>query len=448
MKFESVRSIALSLFNKHAWLALSFASIHQLSIAISVYASVQIIYEVNSVGFDSVDFKLWAVVYLTCMVLPYCVSYFSDMSREAWLCSALNDFWSSATAIYGSCTNKTDTDNIKGILVSQGKETIISFIGYSFHSISALLNFSLSLLVISVVLDYRFALSILVSALFIAAYKVYISKTMEWLSETRNTQGSILTKKLSAIHENYHHGSSINRDSFQSDTRLSAETYLSSRMREARSKYAAMLLTSLFSLLPTTSLVVFLLFSPQIDAAIKLGIVVNLTRIYHLLASANELVSIIILLPNIKGQLRLLTKFNDNKAPFKIDTHTIELKDNQTNKPVSANELQSYRNGYLSVIGSNGSGKTTYLKDYQRSSGALYFNPSYRVCWPWESELNKEDISDGEYTKKCLDWLLNHTQETLLLDEWDAFLDKKNKAELEEKIEPDSKTRLILQVRQ
>ena len=115
---------------------------------------------------------------------------------------------------------------------------------------------------------------------------------------------------------------------------------------------------------------------------------------------------------------------------------------------MSANELQNYRKGYLSVIGSNGSGKTTYLKDYQRSSGALYFNPSYRVCWPWESELNKEDISDGEYTKKCLDWLLNHTQETLLLDEWDAFLDKKNKAEFEEKIESDSKTRLILQVRQ
>ena len=196
MKFESVRSTALSLFNKHAWLAISFAGIHQLSIAISVYASVQIIYEVNSVGFDSVDFKLWAVVYLTCMLLPYCVSYFSDISREAWLCSALDDFWSAATRIYGSCTNKTDTDNIKGILVSQGKETIISFIGYSFHSISALLNFSLSLLVISVVLDFRFALSILISALFIAAYKVYISKTMEWLSNYRPSMKTIIMARL------------------------------------------------------------------------------------------------------------------------------------------------------------------------------------------------------------------------------------------------------------
>lgn len=448
MKFESVRSIALSMFNKHAWLAISFANIHQLSIAISVYASVQIIYEVNNVGFDSIDFKLWAVVYLTCMVLPYCVSYFSDMSRESWLCSALGDFWSAATTIYGSCTNKTDTDNIKGVLVSQGKETIINFIGYSFHSISALLNFSLSLLVISVVLDYRFALSVLVSSLFIAAYKMYISKRMEWLSETRNTQGSILTKKLSAIHENYHHGSSINRESFKSDTRLSTEAYLSSRMNEARSKYAAMLITSLFSLLPTTSLVVFLLFSPQIDAAIKLGTVVNLTRIYHLLASANELVSIIILLPNIKGQLRILTKFSDAKAPFKMETHTIELKDNQTHKPVSTKELKAYHNGYLSVIGSNGSGKTTFLKDYQRDAGGLYFNPSYRVCWPWESELDRENLSDGEYTKKCLEWLINHTQETLLLDEWDAFLDKNNKAELKEKIKSGSKTRLILQVRQ
>lgn len=437
-----------SLYNRYSLFTLSFITLHQLAIAMSVYASVNIIYAVNDAGFESSDFKLWCIIYLLCMVFPYGIAYFSHLFRAKWLCAALSSFWSSAAIQYGHCTDKNDTDNIKGVLVTQGKETIEDTIDYSYYSLDCLLNFGFSLLVVSIILDYRFFLSILVSSIFIVAYKTYISLKMERLSETRANNGSIVSKKLSSIHENYHHGSSVNIDNFKNDISANTKLYLTSRMSEEKSKQAAMLITSLCSLIPTSALVVYLLFSPTIDSAIKLGIVVNLTRIYHILASANELVSMFILLPNIKGQLKILTKFNNLKPPFNIETPAVEVKNHNTDKMITSRELTTCSHGLLSIIGRNGSGKTSYLRNYQREIGGLYFNPSYRVSWPWGADGERDNLSDGEYTKRCLEWLVSNTTETLLLDEWDAFLDKTNTEHMEALIASESNKRLILQVRQ
>jgi hypothetical protein len=382
------------------------------------------------------------------MILPYCISYFSDIYKEKWSCASLDDFWSSASHRYGNCTEKNDTENLKGTLVSQGKETIINTIDFSFYSISSFLNFSFSLMVISVVLDFRFFICILISSIFIAYFKNFISPKMEKLSENRNNNGSAVSKTLTSIHDNYHHGSTVNRIAFKKVIRANVDKYLDSRVREANTKYAAMLVTSLFSLIPTTCLVLYLLLSPEIDTAIKLGIVVNLTRIYHILVSANELVSTLILLPSVKGQINILTKFSIIKPLFNTNSNSIVIQDNFNNSIIEPNELNTYKHGWLSIIGRNGSGKTSFLKTFQKDVGGLYFNPSYRVHWDWDLGLERDILSDGEYTEKSLKWLFSNTNQTLLLDEWDAFLDSENTKNMEKLISSESEKRLILQVRQ
>ncbi|EPR4991977.1 hypothetical protein ACU6DI_000974 [Vibrio navarrensis] len=63
-------------------------------------------------------------------------------------------------------------------------------------------------------------------------------------------------------------------------------------------------------------------------------------------------------------------------------------------------------------------------------------------------DTERDKLSDGEYTKMCLEWLIDNTTETLLLDEWDAFFDKKNKMDIEKLIDSESRSRIILQLRQ
>ncbi|MCW0470952.1 hypothetical protein OH492_27400 [Vibrio chagasii] len=72
--------------------------------------------------------------------------------------------------------------------------------------------------------------------------------------------------------------------------------------------------------------------------------------------------------------------------------------------------------------------KPPHLKDYQQSSSALYFNPTRTAYAGRQSGYNKEDIFTTESTPKCLIGYSGNA-ERYYFDEWDAFLDKKNRAE-------------------
>lgn len=445
MKFDSLKDLVIGLTNKYSYLSIFFAFLHQISIAVSVYASVKIIYASSTSGYSSEEFKFWATTYVLCMILPYCLSYFSDIYKEKWLCDSLSKFWVSSSEKYKLCTSRIKKDKVLGVFVTQGKEAIVEFVNYSFYSISSLLNFGLSLFVISLALDYRFFISVLLSAVLVFIINRFVSVSMESLSKDRVEKGSTLTNQLSNIHDNYHNGSVINSDSFESEKNSKSEFYLKSRLREARYKYRVMLLTSFCSLIPTTFLVLFLLFSPEVDDLIKLGVVINLTRVYHLLNSANDLISIYVSLPNIKGQLKVICCFaGGDESSNNTQTNIYILDEND--RVISNDNLAEKENGLFSIKGRNGSGKTTYLLGYQSSIDGLYFNPAYRLSWP-ECE-DRTRLSDGQYSKVCLEWLLSNTDETLLLDEWDAFLDQQNKAEMSELISNESKKRKILQVTQ
>lgn len=63
MNFDTVKSKVLSLINKYTWYSALFVIIHQLCIAISVYASVEVIYEVNTVGFENTIIRFWCCIY-------------------------------------------------------------------------------------------------------------------------------------------------------------------------------------------------------------------------------------------------------------------------------------------------------------------------------------------------------------------------------------------------
>ncbi|MEZ8657332.1 hypothetical protein AB6D60_25785 [Vibrio splendidus] len=445
MKFDSLKNLVIGLTNKYSYLSIFFAFLHQISIAVSVYASVKIIYASSTSGYSSEEFKFWATTYVLCMILPYCLSYFSDIYKEKWLCDSLSNFWDSSSKKYKLCTSRIKKDKVLGVFVTQGKEAIVEFVNYSFYSISSLLNFGLSLFVISLALDYRFFISVLLSAVLVLIINRFVSGSMESLSKDRVEKGSTLTNQLSNIHDNYHNGSVINSDSFESEKDSKSEFYLKSRLREARYKYRVMLLTSFCSLIPTTFLVLFLLFSPEVDDLIKLGIVINLTRVYHLLNSANDLISIYVSLPNIKGQLKVICFFSDEDESSNNTQTNIYILD-ENDRVISNENLAEKENGLFSIKGRNGSGKTTYLLGYQSSIDGLYFNPAYRLSWP-ECE-DRDRLSDGQYSKACLEWLLSKTDKTLLLDEWDAFLDQQNKAEMSELIFNESKKRKILQVKQ
>lgn len=445
-KFSNLRRVISLYFNQFS--AFTFLSIlvHQSFIALSVYASIKLIGTINGFNINDDGFKFWLVVYIVSMIFPHAIAGLSDFFNQKWQCEAFKGFWFSSIKRYKASTSPFVKGEPLGVLSSQGKEIISEFIGYISYGLSAFLNFLLSLIVISVFIDSRFIISVAISIVFVVLIKYLVSRKLEKLALMEAEAGSGLVSLLSLTHDNTHHGSRINNSYFIKTLKNKIDIYLTRRMTEQVFQSFVMFLNASASLIPTTFLVLYFLLKTGVGIDVKLAVVINLTRIYHLLNSATELVSIIISFSSINGRLKMLACFSKDieNAPVAFNSKVTLYKDGSL---LNENDLNPEEVGRFSVRGKNGSGKSTFLKAFRDEHDTIYFNPSFKVMYPWEETLST-NLSDGQYSKQCILWLLSHTNGPLLLDEWDAFLDQENTKEVNEKIEIAARSRLIVEVRQ
>lgn len=446
MCFDGLRNITSSFINKYAILSLLSILTHQSLIAFSVFASVKLINALGEESSTENTFSFWLVLYLLSMITPHIIACISDILKEKWVVNVCDIFWQSSRANYTKSTQPNNKSETLGVLTSQGKEIILEFINYISFGFSSFLNFSLSLIAILIFIDPRFIISITICILGTIIIKFLLSNKLEHLALSKSESGSKLTTLLSLTHDNMHHGSRASYSFFIEKSNDRIKKYLSKRMIERKFQSLVMLIVSLLSLLPTSFLVLFILLQEDVNADIKLAIVINLTRIYHLLNSATEVISIVISFSSYKGRLKILECFNINPIKTKYNyKNRIEIYKN--NKIVDIEKVTPNLLGRLSLTGKNGSGKSTFLKQFRDENDAIYFNPSFKVMYPWEKDA-PINLSDGQYSKHCVLWLLSNTDGPLLLDEWDAFLDIENCKELNKKIEEAAKSRLIIEVRQ
>jgi len=442
ISFLSVREICRGISNKNTLYTFLFVLLHQSSIAFSIFASVMVSGYILEINQYYEALKLWVFLYIVAMILPHIIGYFSDVYKEKWLSESLSRFWQSATTRYQSCTDSRTVDHTLGVYVSQGKSAISDFIGYAFWGMSSGLNFFLSLLMITAFIDWRFFVSVMISVLLILGFNKTISSHLEKNAVTTHKAGSSLTSTLSTIHDNVHFGSSVNALAYQTRFEEGKAKYLGLRIKEAVFRYKALLVSSLLALAPTSCVLLFIFTSSSVPMEVKVASIVNLTRIYHLLNSASDIVSLLISFPSIKGQLSVMTCFSKRKSLYQPQWNIAILKDNESVDTVNLTQAQE---GRFRVVGENGSGKTSFLRHLCAKNDYLYFNPSKRLLWPWDDSAI---LSDGMYSAKSIQWLLENSSGHLILDEWDAFLDLENTKKIGALIDSYADSRVIIEVRQ
>lgn len=108
-------------------------------------------------------------------------------------------------------------------------------------------------------------------------------------------------------------------------------------------------------------------------------------------------------------------------------------------------ELQ--RSGRITLRGDNGTGKSSFLSYLSSSLGnSAFYLPSKNEKFLF-LENNLENLSDGQRIKVILREIDNLDVKCIILDEWDANLDKGNITELDQKIGIMSRDYLIVEVR-
>ncbi len=156
----------------------------------------------------------------------------------------------------------------------------------------------------------------------------------------------------------------------------------------------------------------------------------------------------------LKGLLRALSPMTDKTIDLgsKIKWKNLEINYNNERQDVSGLEdflqfLPKLNNGRITIRASNGSGKSVFFSLLKESlKDEAYLLPTSSDLM-FESTSNKS-FSHGEKTMLILDEIHKDVHsKILLLDEWDANLDVKNRGIISEKINSMSKNIVIVETR-
>ena len=109
--------------------------------------------------------------------------------------------------------------------------------------------------------------------------------------------------------------------------------------------------------------------------------------------------------------------------------------------------LEQHRSGRFTIRGANGAGKSTFLRALKFKVGdAAFYLPAHTEGLAWRADLN--GLSTGQRMVSHLNEIEKLTHIThILLDEWDANLDRANTALFDERLQASARSRVIVEIR-
>lgn len=189
-------------------------------------------------------------------------------------------------------------------------------------------------------------------------------------------------------------------------------------------------LTLWLSVIPPVAVMAHIMFSGGSDIAVKTLVLATLPRQILVTQFIADLVNYLLKLGAVRERLRVLFGVPGLPADISGLTGTVDLSRISCVGPDGRQvELRSFsipRSGRFTIRGGNGAGKTSLLMDIKMR------NPEDSVILPAHNRLHfvatrEQDLSTGQKALKALEELCElPSLKLVLLDEWDANLDREN----------------------
>jgi hypothetical protein len=432
------------------FLTLTLIFIHQGIIAISAIFLTETISRFQSGN----PYKGYLALYFISMTLPYLPGYLSFIALQSWInrshCAYINaviDVLSHAQCAYRNSVLKRTVESAAArssfIII---RDSLLFTHGF----VSFLLNSSMSLLVIGIILPGNifagYAFSIATCTMLILGTSKLIG-----LAALKSENSFVrYTNVLAAIWPNITLKNQLNSKAWGIKYRHASKNYYGDKLAYEAKKQLANLLLSVFALTPTIYLV-YETISRESTPALVAAVIVNLTRIFHILSSLSSLISDGLEWPAIRAKLKILFVFDNlpQDQGGEIDYKKIEINSEVIlNLPEKTRELMNLSKGRFTVRGSNGAGKSTLLLALKESLGhrAVYM-PLLLEHLVWSAE-SIDELSTGQMTIAALATIIDDFEAThLLLDEWDANLDSDNTRRLDRFLDQAALQKVNIEVR-
>lgn len=435
--------------NKYFKFSIGLVVLQQISLALSTWYIAKSGYYVISSKFEEV--KVYLILFFIFAILGYVVSSFVSILTIKSKNLSWKNYTKSTVDIISQNINLSSNDNIKKTISwvnSEAPSTLGNATNFYIQFTSIILNIIFTFFVFYITLGAIIS-SVLLSALIISIVLVFLlrKKVKDSSSTLQERNLAILTYIEPFIHKNYF-GNKIMKNSSENELDHKMNSYFSTIIRYS---YLEQLIACTPILIGVFAIVAYLFITPVNELIVFLGaIVAVLPRTLQLFGNVHALslysTQYIMISVKLKKMSNFVKELKSYPIKDNLDFSLITIfKDNIKINPLvffEEVERSNLNNGRYIICGDNGSGKSTFLK-YIKSlnKDAILLSPNTLF-----SE-NVESLSTGIFHIRQIHEILEHDPQTLLLDEWDANLDKNNVEVLDEIIKERSVNRVVIEVR-
>lgn len=414
-------------------------------------------------------FFLYFALYLGSLsiyYIPGCIAY---VLRISWKQEALRSF---VSAFVTSNRNNIAEWNNKGmreeklsILTGEAPSAINALIDYLFDLYSYFMSVFFNIIALSIVVEPLFAVAYGASMTAVIIVMKMQRRTQRQLTKKALTARIDLTQSLLAAWDNVLLGNSYNFKLWQERTTQRLNRSLQRNVGLERFDQVMAIIVSMMTLIPSLIVVAYSVWIHQNDPVHLSAFIVTLPMLFVILSYTYQTLVLAFRWGMHKSKLVALFKAiqpsRDHPVALekkvkwdkiRLASETIAPDNNVSlafskgvTSPMDLVNLAE-KAGRLTLRGDNGAGKSTLLMLIKHAlQDRAFFLPTHNQL-SFTSETNK--YSTGESLKNRLEEILERVDvDVLLLDEWDANLDKDNQEKLSLLIDEIATRKCVIEVR-
>ncbi|MFS0758309.1 ABC transporter ATP-binding protein [Noviherbaspirillum sp. 1P10PC] len=435
-----------------ALLTIALITIHQSIIASSSYFLTRLIELFQQGG----EYSHYLYLYLAAMLIPYLPGCLSFISLQRWINQAHKSLiYGIAQTAYGRTEkfrNSIVREQVESIVSRNSFITIKEYLSFVHGFLGFVLNSALSMLVLGLLLPGNLFGGYFLSVILCAAFILLVNKAISTYSAENESRFISYSDSLSSIWDNTTLGNKLNYNNWAFQSQDLGENYYKGSNDLQSLKQCGNLILAAAALGPTIYLVLSAVENNVAQPALVAAIIVNLTRVFHILNSLSSLVSQLLEWPSMNARLEVMFRaenilLSEDDLPAKpLSKITLNAQPINDYKSV-VEALKHVQRGRFTIRGGNGSGKSTLLLVLKKFFGEpAIMLPAHHGRLIWRD--GNPNHSTGQRTLQQIREIVSGNDvRVLLFDEWDANLDHYNREAVNQLLDEIASKLVVIEIR-
>ena len=436
------------ILNRHLQVALLFLLIQQIIVASSTYFIARL---AQSLTEESISI-LYVVLFAVSLVAVYVPAYYCVTNTERAKYDAHKLYNDNFHTVFLGKTYLLSSDELQSTatttLAQESNYTLETVIDSIFDISALVLNVLFNVLVIAWFLDGTLLLGYAVGIVFASMFVHFRRHALKTAAKTDQQSRLNLTAKLFDSWDNVVIFNKHNYTLYNNIVQKSFAIAKNNSVKSTSIQHINSSLGMIILMLPVFLVTAFIFNKNWHDAATMAVLIATLPRQIQLLQMCYALIgyhtSIGVIKTMLDGILEVLQPTAVNLDNY-IQADQIRVK--QTGEIFDSTQLP--KQGRVTLVGNNGVGKSCMLlklkEDYQEQ--AYYLPAKHNLYFNYKSDKAHKGSTGQQLIKQIQEIREDDQSRIVMLDEWDAHLDRENTQIIDQHLDELAQTRLIIEVR-